>query len=296
MRIWIILLSTVCVLLAGCASDDSFRRYDNPRIRKLQEEETARHVSDDITKAGMARHIGERVSLIFVDTTKEAASFSGDLPPGGRAAALTSDGYFLTAHHVVKSAPFYIEKSKMIRKPPASFRTADINLYFSKNRYYGRLVWSAPSLDLAILKFAGTNWAHFDDLKILQQRGDTVFTADDQGRSFIPADEEGKTSSKDAVGNGRFFAAREILRTAILDPKSKGLKLSTTLAARGGMSGAPLVTSNYELCGIISRVEGLGHFHTSRTIANMIAPETIFEIVESDRIEQGSKTPKQTTH
>jgi hypothetical protein len=46
---------------------------------------------------------------------------------------------------------------------------------------------------------------------------------------------------------------------------------------------AALVTADRELCGIISRIDGLGLFQSPRTIANMITPEILFEIIETDR-------------
>lgn len=282
-RFPIILSALVCLILANCSSV-TVRKYDNPEIRKIQAEETARHIGDRRTAAAIAEHIGERVSLLFVGFGDEERDSAPELPPGGRAAALTSDGYFLTACHVVEEGPFYIEETKTIRRPPPGpISGDDVDRYFSTKRYFGRLVWSDPRLDLAILKFPVTNWPHFENLKVPPEPGDIVFTADGEGRGFVPADAQGNFDIDNFIGDGSFFAAGKVRGPATRNPKSRSVRFSTTMVVRGGMSGAPLVTSAYELCGITSRIEGLGPFLTPRTAASMIEPDRLFEIIEADR-------------
>ena len=224
MRISVTVPWVVWILLTGCASDVALRRYDNPTIRRMQEQETARHLSDDHVMAAMKKHVGDRVSLVYTTPDHDGAEPYPGISSGGRAAALTSDGYFITAYHVVQDVPFHIKKTKVIKQPPAEpFKTSDMNQYFVTSRYAGGLVWCDPDLDLAILKFPLTNWPHFTDLKVPPQRGDTLFTADDEGRLFAPVNEQGISTMESAVGNGAFFAAGQVRDTAIHDPPSRSM-------------------------------------------------------------------------
>jgi len=271
----------VCALLSGCVSDVSFRRFDNPTIRQLQEAETARHIKDDSARATLKKSIGERVSLVYSAMPSDAES------DGGRVTAVTSDGYHLTAYHVVRDRTFFIEKTKMIRQPPKGpFKSSTIDRYFSKQRYPGRLVWHDPDNDLAIVKFPFTNSSHFKTAMDTPEKGDLVYTADDEGRGFIPANEQNETSFENMLGNGRFFAAGTVRSSSRRNRGARITQITTTLVGRGGMSGAPLVTTDHELCGIIQRIKLPGFFRSPKTVASMIPPDLLHEIIETDRAEQ----------
>ncbi len=282
-----------CLLLAGCAADTVNPGYDNPAIRKLQNEETDRHISDGVSRVDLKRYIGARVSILFIDGSNGKTDSSGAASDAGRATALTSDGYFITACHVVQGHTFFIEETAMIRTPPSgSFKKSDIGRFLSTKRYPGRLVWCDPAVDLAILKFPVANWPHFQALKVPPLRGDVVFSADDQGRSAVPIGKRGVASFGSAVGNGAFFAAGEVRTTPTRNRETKSIEVSTSLVARGGMSGAPLVTGSHELCGIISRVESFGFSRSRKTIALMIEPEVLSGIIEADRNSRAKSGPR----
>lgn len=184
----------------------SIRRYDNPAIRTLQEEETARHLGADTDRAGLKREIGLRVSRLLPGVAEEAEGTSVE---GGRAVALTADGYFLTAFHVVDDGPCFIEETRRIGRFSGMIGPGKLDRHVRVERHAGRLVWSDPRIDLAILKFALSERPHFDKLKVPPRRGEVVFTSDDEGRMVMPVREDGRSvlSLKDAIGNGAFFAA-----------------------------------------------------------------------------------------
>lgn len=281
MRLTSKLALIVCTLLTGCVSDVSFRRFDNPTIRQLQEAETARHIKDDSARTTLKEYIGGRVSLVYSAMPSDAES------DGGRVTAVTSDGYHLTAYHVVRDLTFFIEKTKMIRQPPkGTYESSMIDRYFSRHRYPGRLVWHDADHDLAIVKFPLTDSPHFKTTMDSPEKGDLVYTADDEGRGFIPANEQNETSFENLLGNGRFFAAGKVRSSSRRNLVGRITQISTTLVGRGGMSGAPLVTTDHELCGIIQRIELPEFFRSPKTVASMIAPDLLHEIIESDRAEQ----------
>ncbi len=188
-------------VMLGCTSDVSLWQNDNPKIHRLQAEETVRHIDDQAARALMKKYIGDRVSFVFPVAVNEPTDSPGGSIAGGRAAALTSDGYFLTAYHVVQNHSFHIQKTEMIRRPPRNFNISDIGNYYSNDRYPGRLVWCNPDIDLAILKFPVENWPTFKEIKFPPQQGETVFTADNEGYSLAV------NTVDNAMGNGAFFAA-----------------------------------------------------------------------------------------
>lgn len=111
-------------------------------------------------------------------------------------------------------------------------------------------------------------------------------SADDQGRGVFPANGQNETSTEDLLGNGSFFAAGKVMFSPRQNLGARITRISTTLVGRGGMSGAPLVTTDHELCGIIQRIEMPGLFRSPKTVASMIAPDFLHEIIKADRAEQ----------
>ncbi|MBK1884337.1 trypsin-like peptidase domain-containing protein [Luteolibacter pohnpeiensis] len=280
-------LVAALVCSAGCGDYTSSWKNDNPTIRKIQREETDRYITDDNQKRHLKDYLGKRVRIVY---SGDALEPSDGFLSAGRAAALTQDGYFLTAFHVVEGHAFYIEETKMLRKPPShEFKTSESSKYISNQRSPGRLVWSDSKADIAILKFPVKGHPYFDNYEA-NQTGLTVFTADDEGYGTFAADARGEVCLENLVGNGAFFAAGCILEGTDERPAARATTFSTSLVARRGMSGAPLVTSNYGLCGVLSRVEGIGPFQKPRTIATMIDPRLIAELVAADRKAQTKQT------
>ena len=202
------------------------------------------------------------------------------LMQSGRGAALTEDGYFLTAFHVVEDGPFVWNRLRgMERLQPGRSYTATERAALIRNESFrGRLVWSDADLDLAIVKFEVNGLVHFGGLVNDIESGQTIFTADDGGASLV--DLGGRSS--DQVGNGDFVAAGSIIARIRGSDEIGGLQLKTSLVARGGMSGAPLVTGDGQLCGILTGAvrDRLGRIFS---VASMIRTETIRSIIDEDR-------------
>ncbi|GAA5126923.1 trypsin-like peptidase domain-containing protein [Luteolibacter yonseiensis] len=276
MRIPLLLPSLMSVFLLGCAGDVSFWKYDNPEVRALQKTETDRHIGDGKEKKAMRDHIGARVGLVSTGSSDRPDSSAYGVPAGGRAAAVTADGYYLTAWHVVRDKPFFIE-TDLLKKP-----------------HPGRLVWSDPDADLALLKIAPTGGPFFKKMKATSPPGDIVFSADRKGRGVLAPDKNGTYDLRKITGNGSFFAAGKVLDSKGRDLGQGLHDFPTTLVARGGMSGAPVVTADGGLCGILSRIEW-SVFHTRlRTIAVMIEPERLSDIIEKDRKKTNGSTVSTT--
>ena len=267
MRVPIFYLWVLPLLLGGCGNDAANMRDDNPAIRRRQSSETDRHIGNDAYRSALEKRIGERVGFVFTNSSDG----SPDSKREGRAAVVTSDGYFLTAYHVVQDSSFFFKDDTR----PDHGRMVG-------RRHQGRLVWCDPAIDLAVVKFP-VQLSHFTHLKVPVDDGEVVFAADDEGHGTLVANEEGIYSLGTATGNGSFFAAGEIVGTPERSRGTEGYEISTTLVARAGMSGSPLVTRDGELCGIITRVEWgwLGKFR--KTVATMIEPDLLFKIIEADR-------------
>ncbi len=268
----------------GCTDYASSWKFDNPTVRRIQEKETVRHITDDNQKTRIKEYIGKRVRIVFSEGGTELPD---EIHTAGRAAALTQDGYFITAYHVVQDRAFYIEQTNMIRRPPSrGFKTSEISRYFSSSRHRGRLVWSNPDADLAILKFPIEGHPYFNLLEANPTKEQIVFSADDEGYGSSPADKRGEVRRENLVGNGVFFAAGSVLDGPDKFLPATASTFSTSLVARRGMSGAPLVTADFKLCGVLSRMEGFGRFQSLRTVAATIDPSLIEDLVADDRDQQ----------
>lgn len=283
-------LRTICLILpsavlVSCADHAAVREFDNPAIRELQSVETDKHITDEDLKSKVKSFLGQRTRIVFSgDVRDHAVGF----PPAGRAAAVTKDGYFITAYHVVEDRPFYLQDTKLRGEPPnGGFKTSESSKYFLEVRHPGRLVWSSPSADFAIIKFPVENQLQFGEFDVAPPQGSVVFSADDEGYGTFAANEDGQFRLEDRIGNGDFFAGGTIMGRGTGAVNSDGTTLSTTLVARRGMSGAPLMTSDYKLCGVLSRVETT-LFSKPKTVATMIEPSLISRLISADRAKQGT--------
>ncbi|MEM6911113.1 MAG: serine protease [Verrucomicrobiota bacterium] len=273
---------SVCVLLTACVSPLEDRRFDNHLVRMEQNEDLARLLPRESDRDRIRRLLGPRVGL--VQTGSEEASLSGS---SGRAAALTSDGYFLTAWHVVSEGSFYLEELRLVKKLPAGRITLEqAEGAFAIDRYPGRIVWSQPDLDLALVEFPGVKSVPFRKLGAIPQKGALVCTSDDTGFGFY----DPRYGIPSLVGNGSFLAAGQILE--VNAPKIPGSPriLVTDLVARGGMSGAPLSTPSGTLLGIITRAQS-SYFEPQdiETVATMVSPELLRNLIAADRRSPASR-------
>jgi hypothetical protein len=94
-----ILLCAFTLLLASCHGL-GILGYDNPEVRNLQKESLAGFPKRPIQ--------GETIQDYCEDRVAQIAPAKGEEARGGRAAALTNDGYYLTAWHVVSGEKFFL--------------------------------------------------------------------------------------------------------------------------------------------------------------------------------------------
>ena len=249
----------VSLLLAGCASQPRITRnrlpemwrMDTPMVRQFQEQETAKHFPQLSNQKHLRDTLGACVEVLYENPDKDHSG-------SGRAVAISPDGYYLTADHVISgsdSLPFLVEHI-----PPAAEAAAPIAA--TRKSYPGRLVWNDPGLDLAILKFDRPSAHYMEKMRLRLNADDVVYSGDESGWSLpiiVKEDELRKNNYavdlseilKRRVGNGAFFSAGKVVSSRRTAAEAESRHHRLTLVARGGMSGSPLVTDDNELCGII---------------------------------------------
>ena len=256
-------------------------RYDNPMVREQQGEKLFLHVPESKARDRLMASVGPRVGFLACGDPDKGFDPVTEPYGNGRAAAITSDGYYLTAFHVVDEEACYLVETEFNGKVPTGAMTEEeFERLVTVEAYSGRIVWSNRRLDLAIVKFPKKSRQYFRDLEWEPEQGSVIYTADDSGRgTVIP--EEGIESM---VGNGAFETAGRVTSVKPTSGRTEGRTIRADLLSRGGMSVAPVVTEDGDLCGIIVRLEGSPLVDGSlRTVARMISPEQIKSLIAEDR-------------
>jgi hypothetical protein len=283
-------------VLAGCATRSTpgrsdpmaAWRMDNPTVRKLQEQETAKHFPDTATQKHLKTSIGPCVEVLYADRHDDCSGV-------GRAVAITSDGYYLTAYHVVDDGKAFFTHEYIEKQPPPKPGVPyDLNDHYAKKHHAGRIVWSDTDLDLAILKFDRTGIPHFGKMRLHANHNELVYSTDEVGwNRSPPVGADGVISMHDLmnglVGNGPFFSAGEVISSKHQNTEARSMVHCLTLVARGGMSGGPLVTIDNALCGIVvsgSVRRDLLHWSRliSRSYTAMVDPAFVTAKIQEDRI------------
>ena len=287
------LLATLVLGLASCSSPYEVLTYDNPSIRKLQREHSTAVIPSKNTRQRLAKTCGPKVSFI---TSGNASRFGS---ASGRAAAISSDGYFLTAYHVVAQSPFFLSENKNNFTPEQQKQLNERKfLLYEKEpieKKLGRLVWFDKGADLAIVKFDHSSPSYFKNLKFPSSVGEVVYSSDDQGIIALPS---GATSTEDidtlGIGNGPYFSAGSILFSQLFTHGPGVHTIGATLIARGGMSGGPIVNLEGELCGVLS-LAGVSYSQgenevklIARSTSRMLPPSTLRSIIRQDRAKNGN--------
>ncbi len=260
---------------AGCRHHVDVHLTDNPQVRERQRIELGASMPEGFDRRKLKAYVVERTAHLATDIP------DGDLDFGilshagsGRAAAITSDGYYLTAHHVIANHSFAlldVTASPGFKPTPGPVSGEDMHRYFHKRASRGRVVWEDPEIDLAIVKFDLRGQACFKDEAAHLPVGAFLYAADDFG-----------------VGsNGIFEAGGRVLSPAKRHLPGEAWITSSSIVARRGMSGAPVADENGNLCGILTKV----HFRMlprfrSRTSVVMLPLERIHQIIEEDRRRQ----------
>lgn len=270
-RILGIFLILAGVMILPACSYLASTKDDNPRIRKLQRASLKGISPRPISGESIPDYFGPRVGLVL----SEHGS--------GRAAALTPDGYYLTADHVVDGEKFYLYRVTRLRpiEDGKVISNKDYNKYFRDERFYGRVVWRNPEADLAIVKFPFRPKAWFKNWSDDHEKETIVFAGATDG--FLRGD-----SMKRLKGNGRFETSGRILAVADVDSEPVHKRVTCDLIARGGMSGAPVADSKGSLLGIaVVAWKGLAYGRLIGTEFSMVEPKILRKAIARDRRKKG---------
>ncbi|MEM9479736.1 MAG: serine protease [Verrucomicrobiota bacterium] len=232
----------------------SFSAYQNDRIR-----------GESIERFILRRTIpllpssGTTEMLLAIE--KDGAGQWDPVSGSALATAISRDGYFLTADHVVG------------RFPPFHARAADDGLVISS----GRTVKRFPSLDLAIIKFEGVGSRHFEVAPAPPGKGEILFSG---GPSGIVVNDRGPR---------RFFAAGPVTRSRTFQSRGlSGWRTSIEIPNRPGSSGGPALDGEGRLCGIIvaGRYGRFAKREKPVTYSTMLDMNSIQKIISEDRAKQ----------
>ena len=267
----------LALALSGCGITDLSRwRYDNRDVRAAQESSLPRFGDHPIEGMGIKQFFKDKVGLITI---------KGNPIPMGRAAPISSDGYYLTAWHVVAERGFMLSDRIQLKPYPkkGGFSSAD---YFRVDEYPGRVVWHDRSADLAVVKFKFNPPAVLKSSGPPLENGTAVFSGAsglNSGTLLIPQKRDGSVELGDGSGNGPFQTAGRI--TGVRKINHGCMSYESTLISRGGMSGAPVVDGDGRLVGIIAALQPQ-LFARPATRFSMIEPMALEALISEDRKRQ----------
>lgn len=261
-------LCLVFVSLVSCVNVNDWGQ-DAPHIRELQKKSLVGIPNKPIDGQGIEDFFRDRVGLIA--TAKKRL-------PTGRAVPISADGYFLTAWHVVDEGEFFLSDFVQLKSLPVGV-VVKAKDYYRVDKHPGRVVWHDKKVDLAIVKFDFQIEHQFRLASYQGRDGSRVFSAAVGTNSGTLLVSDGIS---DGVGNGPYQTAGSILKSRSVGREKKGFVYGSTLVARGGMSGGPVVDIAGNLVGVITQIRpSIGAAPT--TSFSMIAPSDIAELIRKDR-------------
>lgn len=272
---------TVCLaaLMVGCVSLQEYT-FDNARIRE-QQEKSLGDGPNLVAGKPLSEFFGPRTAwIISADSGMLDGNQSSSplIDVGGRAAAVSNDGYFLTAGHVVEDG-----RPLMVLSPYHAHAGARPGMIDGQPVVLspGRIVRHFAPSDLALVKFDWTPAAHFSVTEPDPSWGAEVFTAATSG---VLIDDRNR---REAIGNGPFQARGRIVHTRRHEDRPDVLRMTTTIPVRGGMSGAPVADAEGRLIGILTAgtMSRLRYRAISSELEQLDAA-VIYDAIEDDRDQQ----------
>lgn len=267
------LFTAVVLLVSTGCGDFALRnwRYDNPSTRKLQARSIAGLPERPINGKTFGQFFRDKVVLI---------GEPGNPVPLGRAVPVTADGYILTAWHVVSGGNFHWSDTVLLKPLPEKsgpFKRSD---YIREEKYPGRVVWHDEDIDLAIVKFDHRPPAFLKAAEPPVPTGTTVFSGADglNGGVLVATSDH----LRDGIGNGPYKTAGKVTKVREDKGGIRRFIYHSTLVARGGMSGAPVVDEKGNLVGIVTRIRARLFTHPV-TSFSMVDPEFVEKIIGEDR-------------
>lgn len=253
-------------------------RNDNPGIREQQRASVARYPEKPIRGQGIEEFFSGRVGLVHTASNSQ-----------GRAVPLTHDGYYLTAWHVVRGEDgFWLSDTVLLKPFPEGGGPVKASDHIRTDLHGGRLVWHDPEADLAIIKFDFRPAQPFAVRAGGVDAGSAVFSGASGSNSGTLLVKPGD-GLEDGFGNGPFQTAGRITQTGRFGNDSRCLWFRSTLVSRRGMSGGPVVDSEGELVGIVTRtgVHLPGALSRDQsvfaTVSAMVPGRDIERIIAADR-------------
>ena len=277
-------VTLIGILLIGCAPSAGEFGYDNPNIRELQRKQSTAVIPSESKRRALARDCGRKTFFVTAGNSPRKSS-------SGRAAAISSDGYFLTAYHVVQNGPFFLSDAKLTTEQNQKLKSAGFLLEEKgpERGLPGRLVWYDEGADLAVIKFNVKTPRYFSQLQFPAPVNEVIYSSDDQGVISLPKGKPSADAGYLAVGNGPYFSAGKVLFSQLFTHGPGVHTIGSSLVARGGMSGGPIVTLNGKLCGILTQV-GFYFYEVNdqlevslRSTSRMLPPKVLRDLVSKDR-------------
>lgn len=273
-----LVLIVVCIV-TGCRH----YAYDNSRVRELQAASLVGLPITPIAGLSLDDFFGSRTVLIL---PKTSVLVQDDTPLGhkemvvdlgGRATPISEDGYYLTAYHLVRGT------IPVMPLPPNGDTGRRGRFTFPKNDAnfsFGRVVQNFLPADLALIKFNRKTQVYFNAVSKHLLPGLAVFTGSSIGFTM----EDMEDMEEGNVGNGPFKASGVILKVEPIAKMHSAQRITTSIVARGGMSGAPVADSAGNLVGILvgGSWSSVTHQYKSTTV-EIVPIHQIVAAIEQDR-------------
>jgi len=262
-RVAVLILSLLMV--AGLPSCTRHHLSDTPAARRELAKSVAGLENVKICGQKWTAYASARTAYLIpgdgVQFPEPGVFILDPLHGAGRGAALTRDGYYLTANHVVDATDV----------------PCMLDLGRSPGVHRGRVVERFETCDMALVKFDIRPKVWFTDWREAPKAGERIYAAAATG----------SWQQAQLSGNGGFEGSGEVIEVAPIYGGSAigAMAAKTSLPARGGMSGAPLVDGDGGLVGVMleSRDAPLHLPDFKVSVSGMVSPDVLKRLISEDR-------------